>query len=63
MHIRSKAKITCRCCGVSVEGDAGRCHRCGVAYPTSDLRAVALRPTAIPFYAVTVLAFLYLWFS
>ena len=59
----SKAKFTCRCCGVSVEADAGRCYRCGVAYPTSELRAVALSPTAIPFYVVAVLAFITLWFS
>jgi len=62
MHIRSKAKFTCRCCGVSVEADAGRCYRCGVAYPMSELRAVALSLTAIPFYLVVVLALITLWF-
>jgi hypothetical protein len=45
-----------------VEADAGRCHRCGVAYPTSELKAVALSPTAVPFYIVTVLAFITFWF-
>src|SRR6516162_5943984 len=54
----SKAKFKCRCCGVSVEADAGRCHRCGVAHPTSDFRAVVLSPTAIPFYVVMVLSFI-----
>jgi hypothetical protein len=63
MHIRSKAKFTCRCCGVSVEADAGRCYRCGVAYPASELRAVVLSPTAIPFYIVAVMAFVAFWFS
>ena len=63
MHIRSKAKFTCRCCGNSVEADAGRCYRCGVAYPASELRAVVLSPTAIPFYVVVVLAFITFWFS
>jgi len=63
MHIRSLAKFKCRCCGASVEADAGRCYRCGVAYPTSELRAVALSPTAIPFYVVAVLAFIAFWFS
>jgi hypothetical protein len=63
MHIRSKAKFTCRCCGNSVEADAGRCYRCGVAYPTSELRAVVFSPTAIPFYVVVVLAFITFWFS
>ena len=63
MNIRSLAKFNCRCCAAAVEADAGRCCQCGVAHPTSELRAVALSPTAIPFYVVTVLAFLYLWFS
>ena len=62
MHIRSKAKFTCRCCAASVEADAGRCYRCGVVYPFSELRAVALSPAAIPFYAVTVLVLIRLWF-
>ena len=61
MHIHSLAK--CRCCGVSVEADAGRCYRCGVAYPASDLQAIALSAFAIPFYVVTVLAFIVFWFS
>jgi ribosomal protein L40E len=61
MHIRSLEKFTCRCCGASVEADAGRCYRCGVAYPASELRAVALSPTAIPFY-VAALAFIAFWF-
>ena len=62
MQIRSKAKFTCRCCARSVEADAGRCYHCGVVYPFSDLRAVALSPTAIPIYAVTVLGLMTLWF-
>jgi ribosomal protein L40E len=63
MHIRSKPKFTCRRCGVNVEADAGRCYRCGVAYPASELRAVVLSPTAIPFYVVVVLAFITFWIS
>ena len=62
MNIRSLAQFKCRCCGVSVEADAGRCYRCGVAYPMSELRAVALSLTAIPFYLVAVLALITLWF-
>ena len=63
MHIRGKPKFTCRCCGVSVEADTGRCHRCGAAHPTSELRAAALSLTAIPFYVVAVLTFIAFWFS
>jgi len=63
MHIRSKPKFTCRSCASSVEADAGRCYRCGVAYPASELRAVVLSPTAIPFYVVAALAFITFWFS
>ena len=62
MHIRSFAEFKCGCCGVSVEADAGRCYRCGVAYPMSELRAVAFGPTAIPFYLVAVLGLITLWF-
>ena len=62
MNIRSLAKFTCRCCAASVEADAGRCSQCGIAYPTSELRAVALSPTAIPFYAVAVLGLITFWF-
>jgi hypothetical protein len=62
MLIRSKAKFTCRCCAASVEADAGHCYRCGVVYPLSELRAVVLSPTAIPFYAVMVLGLITLWF-
>ena len=61
MHIHSLAK--CRCCGVSVEADAGRCYRYGVAYPASELQAIVLSPFAIPFYVVAVLACIALWFS
>jgi len=62
MHIRDLAKFKCRCCGVAVEADAGRCYTCGVAYPMSELRAVALSPTAIPLYVVAVLGLITLWF-
>jgi hypothetical protein len=49
MHIRSLAKFKCRYCDAPVEADAGVCHCCGVAYPTSQLRAVLLNPFAIAF--------------
>ena len=62
MNIRSLAQFKCRCCGAAVEADAGRCYSCGVAYPMSELRAVALSLTAIPFYLVAVLALITLWF-
>jgi hypothetical protein len=62
MHIRSKAKFTCRCCGISVEADAGRCYRCGVAYPTSELRAVVLSPSAFAFCTLAVTIFITFWF-
>jgi hypothetical protein len=62
MNIRSLAKFKCRCCGASLEADAGRCYTCGVAYPLSELRAVALSPMAIPFYVVAVLGLVTLWF-
>ena len=62
MNIGSLAKFKCRCCGVAVEADAGRCYTCGVAYPMSELRAVALSPTAIPLYVVAVLGLITLWF-
>jgi hypothetical protein len=62
MHIRGKAKITCRYCATPVKADAGECHCCGVAYPTSELRAVLLSPFAIAFYVVAVLAFITFWF-
>ena len=62
MNIRSLAQFKCRCCGAAVEADAGRCYTCGVAYPMSELRAVALSLTAIPFYLVAVLALITLWF-
>jgi len=45
-----------------MEADAGRCYTCGVAYPMSELRAVALSPTAIPLYVVAVLGLITLWF-
>jgi hypothetical protein len=62
MHIHSLTKFTCRCCAVSVEAGAGRCHQCGVAYPTSALRAVALSPRAIPLYVAAALGLMTLWF-
>ena len=62
MNIGSLAKFKCRCCGAAVEADAGRCYTCGVAYPMSELRAVALSPMAIPFYVAAVLGLVTLWF-
>ena len=62
MHIRSLAKFKCRYCDAPVEADAGVCHCCGVAYPTSLLRAVLLSPFVIAFYVVAVLAFMTFWF-
>jgi hypothetical protein len=62
MQIRSLAKFTCRCCAVSVEAGAGRCHQCGVAHPTSALRAVAFSPTAIPLYLAAALGLITLCF-
>jgi hypothetical protein len=62
MHIRRLPKFTCRYCAAPVEADAGVCHHCGVAYPTSELRAVVLSPFAIAFYVVAVLAFMTFWF-
>ena len=62
MHIREKLKPTCRCCAAAVEADAGRCSRCGIAYPTSEFRAVILSPFAFPFYVVAVLVFVTFWF-
>src|SRR6516225_1164279 len=62
MQIRSLAKFTCRCCAVSVEAGAGRCHQCGVAHPTSALRAVAFSPTAISLYLAAALGLITLWF-
>ena len=40
MHIRGKAELTRRCCAATVEAGAWRCHHCGEAHPTSELRAV-----------------------
>jgi hypothetical protein len=62
MHIRRLAKFNCRGCAAAVEADAGVCHCCGIAYPTSELRAVLLSPTAVPFYVVAVVSFITLWF-
>jgi hypothetical protein len=62
MQIREKAKFTCRLCATAVEADAGVCHCCGVAYPTSEFRAVVLNPFAIAFCVVAVLFFITLWF-
>ena len=57
-----KLKLVCRYCGAPVKADAGVCHCCGVAYPTSELRAVLLSPIAIAFYVVVMLAFMTFWF-
>jgi hypothetical protein len=62
MHIPSKAKFICRYCAAPVEADAGVCHCCGVAYPTSRLRAVLLSPFATAFYVIVVLAIMTFWF-
>ena len=62
MHIRSKTKFVCRYCAAPVEADAGVCHYCGVAYPTSELRAVLLSPYAIALYVVAALALMTFWF-
>ena len=61
MHIPSKAKFICRYCTAPVEADAGVCHCCGVAYPTSEFRAVFMSPLAIAVYVVAVLAFITFW--
>ena len=63
MHIRGKAELTRRCCAATVEAGAWRCHHCGEARPTSELRAVVLSPFALAFYVVAVLAFITFWFS
>jgi hypothetical protein len=62
MRIHEKAELTCRCCAASVETGAWRCHHCGEAHRTSDLRAVVLSPFALAFYIVAVLAFMTFWF-
>jgi hypothetical protein len=49
MHTRDKARFTCRRCAAPVEADAGICHCCEVAYPTSALRAVVLSPISFAF--------------
>jgi hypothetical protein len=43
MHIRGKAELTRRCCAATVEAGAWRCHHCGEAHPTSELRAVVFK--------------------
>jgi hypothetical protein len=62
MHIRTLAKFNCRCCAAAVEAGVGVCPGCGVAYPTSGLRAVLLSPFAVAFYIIVVLAFMTFWF-
>jgi hypothetical protein len=47
-----------RCCQVLQEAGAWRCDSCGIAYPTSELRALILGPAAIAVYIVAVLAFI-----
>ena len=62
MHIRTLPKDICRYCAAPVKADAVVCHCCGVAYPTSELRAVLLSPIAFAFFVVVVLAFITFWF-
>ena len=45
-----KSNLICRYCAAPVEADAGVCHCCGVAYPTSEFRAVLLSPLAVAVY-------------
>jgi hypothetical protein len=45
-----------------VKADAGRCHNCGAVYPTSELLALALSPSAVVVYVIVVLALIALWF-
>jgi hypothetical protein len=54
--------IFCRCCDAPVKVGAAVCDCCGVAYPTSELRALVLSPFAIAIYVIAVLAFMTFWF-
>jgi hypothetical protein len=54
MHLRNKAKLNCRCCAATVTAGTGRCHRCGIAYPSSTLRALILSQGAFELYALAV---------
>ena len=56
-----KSELVCRYCATPVKADAGVCHCRGVAYPTSELRAVLLSPCAIAIYVIGVLAFITFW--
>jgi predicted amidophosphoribosyltransferase len=56
-----KSNLICRYCAAPVEADAGVCDCCGVAYPTSELRAVLLSPIAFAVYVVVVLTFITFW--
>jgi hypothetical protein len=58
-----KTKLVCWHCAAPVKADGRSCDCCGVAYPTSELRAVILSPFALAFYVVAVLNFitLLLW--
>ena len=62
MHIRRLPKFNCRHCAAPVKADAGVCHHCGAAYPTSEHRAVVLSPVAIAVYVIAALAFMTFWF-
>ena len=55
-------ELTCRYCAATVQAGARRCHFCGASYPTSELRAYILSPSAFAFVTLLVALLVTLWF-
>lgn len=55
-------RLTCRHCAATVQPGAMRCLRCGVSYPTSELKAAIFSPSAFALFALALALLVTFWF-